>query len=392
MFQRITGATIGLAVLCASSAAMADDVRVFVMAGQSNMVGYGEGAELPANLASQADVLYDHFNPGERAGGSYVGSASTDFGPLSPKGSEVLYGPEITFGATIKGQLPGETVAIVKMAASGSNIVEHWARGVPEDGEYPEKSQLYHALLGTLDSGTYGPATDNELAFPNEATRLDAALARLQGAGHNASLGCFLWVQGENESGWNAAFSYDEKLSGLIGALREDLGRPDLPVVIARTASQTGQAAGGPSPDANLAAVRAAQEGFVAADEHATLVDMDDLPGAGDNLHFTSDGYKMLGERLATACAGELDITPSTSSTSTGAGGGGESGATVGSGSGPTSGAGAGGADGAGGSDDGDTEEDRGGCSVGAASSASGSLLFVGLALFGVRRRKTAKR
>ncbi len=360
------------------------------MSGQSNMVGYGEGAELPANLASQADVLYDHFNPAERAGGGYAGSTSTDFGPLQPKGSGGWYGPEITFGAAIKGQLPGETVAIVKMAASGSNIVEHWARGVAQDGKYPEKSQLYHALLGTLDSATYGPATDNELAFPNEATRLDAALARLQSAGHNASLGCFLWVQGENESGWNAAFSYDETLNGLVSALREDLERPDLPIVVARTAIQTGQAAGGPAPDANLAAVRAAQEAFVAADEHAALVDMDDLPGAGDNLHFTSEGYRMLGDRLATACLGELDITPSTSTTSStgtsGAGGGGESGTTVGSGSGSTSGAG--GANGSGGSDDGDAaDDDGGGCSVGATSAAPGSMLLVGLLLLGLRRR-----
>ena len=68
---------------------MADDVRVFVMSGQSNMVGFGEGAELPADLASQADVLYDHFNPAQRTGESYAGSASTDFGTGDKVKSEV---------------------------------------------------------------------------------------------------------------------------------------------------------------------------------------------------------------------------------------------------------------------------------------------------------------
>lgn len=268
------------------------------------------------SLASQADVLYDFFNPASRIGGDYAGTTSTEWEALTPKGVGGWHGPEITFAAAVKAALRGERTAVVKVAAAGSNIVEHWARGAAPDSEYPEKSQLYHALLGKRDSAEHSRANDNALFYPAEATRLDAALERLTERGDSYRLGCVLWVQGENESTWSAAFEYEAKLSGLVSALREDMGEPQLPFVIGRTALQTGQAMGGPVPDANLAAVRAAQEAAAANDTYIELVDMDDLPGAGDNLHFAPAGYRTLGERLAAACLAILDIEPGGPTTS----------------------------------------------------------------------------
>lgn len=315
MLRRFAAAA-SIAVLSVTWVAEAEEVRVFILAGQSNMAGHGLAAELPNDLASQPDVLYDHFNSTSRTGGDYAGTTSTDWEPLAPKGTGAWYGPEVTFGARIKALLGGERAAIVKLASSGTSVTEHWARGAPADLQHPVKSQLYHALLGALDSATYGAETHNELLFPAERTRLDAALARLGSAGHSHRLGCLVWVQGESESGTDAAFGYQPALTGFISDVRADLGEPDLPVVLGRIAAQTGASRGGPYPDDNLAAVRAAQEAVADADPRVDWVDMDDLPGLGDHLHFDGEGHRMLGERLADSCAALLDEPPASNATS----------------------------------------------------------------------------
>ncbi len=394
MRQRSVHALALIASLSVPSVALAEDVRVFILAGQSNAVGYGEGADLPAALANQTDVLYDFFNPASRSDPDYANTASLDWEPLTPKGVGQWYGPEITFADQIKAALPDRRTAVVKVAAGGTNIREHWERGLPSDQKYPDKSQLFHSLMGTLDSAEYSEANGNPLLYASEPTRLDNALDRLATRGDNVEFGCFLWVQGENEAGWNAAFTYEEKLTGLIAAVREDLGTPELPFILGRTALQQGQAQGGPSPDANLAAVRAAQEAVAAADPFVEWVDMDDLPGAGDSFHFATEGYQLLGERLATACA---DLVQPGSG---GSGAGGSGSGAGGEGGAPSGGASAGGAESGGGGSDtsGPTSTssgansdsaDGGGCSHSGQSPSSHFLLAaVGLlGVLGLRRR-----
>jgi len=46
--------------------------------------------------------------------------------------------------------------------------------------------------------------------------------------------------------------------------------------------------------------VRQAQEAVAKADPLVTWVDCDDLNGPKNGLHYTGDGYRLLGERFAT--------------------------------------------------------------------------------------------
>lgn len=324
--------------LIAATARSAPPVSVVVLAGQSNMVGYGDGTLLPPELASQPDVWYDHFNPAARDGGEYAGATSQGWEPLGPRGSLSHYGPEITLGAGLADELPDRRIAIVKMAMGGTNIPEHWARGLAADPAYPSKSQLYHALFGARDSATYA-APDNPLSYPGEVTRLDHALERLDAAGETWALGCFVWMQGENEAGWSAAFQYGDRLAALVAAVRDDLGAPALPVVVGRISDNLYAKNGGPlSPDqaANIDAVRQAQVDFGENDGHAAWIDTDDLPARpGDPYHFDDDGYRTLGERFAIACAALIGV---------GGGGGGAGGAGGAGGTDSAGGAAAGGA------------------------------------------------
>ncbi|WP_437615643.1 sialate O-acetylesterase [Sorangium sp. So ce834] len=354
-----------------SASAAAQPVKLFVLAGQSNMVGFGVGTALPAELQSQPDVWYDHHNPDAREGGPYAEATSTDWGPLEPKGEARRYGPEITFGHAMATAYPEHRIAIVKLAQGGTNLVDHWGRGLGPDPEVLYKSQLYHALLGKLDSATY--AGDRALRYPDEPTRLDNALARLESEGHDVEIAGLLWMQGENEAGWSAAFTYGDTLRGFIAAIREDLGVPGLPVVLGRISDNLYPANGGPiaaGKEANIDAVRAAQVAVAEEDPRVAWVDTDDFAPrrSDDTWHFDSAAYQLLGDRFAEAYlalvaeAGSPGASSANSAASAGAGGGGgaagASGSTVGAGGG-------GGAAGAGG------EGGAAGASGSAASSAS---------------------
>ncbi|XXX81548.1 sialate O-acetylesterase [Sorangium sp. So ce134] len=357
-----------------SASAMAQPVKVFVLAGQSNMVGFGVGASLPAELQSQPDIWYDHYNPDAREGGPYAAATSADWGPLEPKGEARRYGPEITFGRAMAEAFPEHRIAIVKVAQGGTNLVDHWGRGLGPDPEVLYKSQLYHALLGKLDSATY--AGDRALRYPDEPTRLDSALARLESEGHDVEIAGLLWMQGENEAGWAAAFSYGDTLRAFLAAIREDLGVPGLPVVLGRISDNLYPANGGPiaaGKEANIDAVRAAQVAVAEEDPRVAWVDTDDFtPRRPDDAwHFDSAAYQLLGQRFADAYVALVDETgspsaPSASSAaSAGAGGGG--GAAAGSGGSAASASGAASA-GAGG---GGAAAGSGGSAASSASSAA---------------------
>ncbi|WP_437931415.1 sialate O-acetylesterase [Sorangium sp. So ce291] len=324
-------------VMSLSASAMAQPVKVFVLAGQSNMVGFGVGADLPPELRSQPDIWYDHYNPDAREGGPYASATSTDWGALEPKGDARRYGPEITFGRAVAAAFPEQRIAIVKVAQGGTNLVDHWGRGLPPDPEVLYKSQLYHTLLGSLDSATY--TGDRALLYPDEVTRLDGALARLESEGHDVEIAALIWMQGENEAGWSAAFRYGDALRGFIAAAREDLRVPDLPVVLGRISDNLYPANGGPiaaGREANIDAVRAAQVAVADEDPRVAWVDTDDFtPRAPDDAyHFDSAAYQVLGQRFADAyialASGESTSSASSTSSAGSAGAGGAS-ATAGS-------------------------------------------------------------
>ncbi|WP_437593549.1 sialate O-acetylesterase [Sorangium sp. So ce1000] len=340
-------------VMSLSAPAIAQPVKVFVLAGQSNMVGYGVGDDLPFDLRSQPDIWYDHYNPDAREGGPYAAATSTDWGPLEPKGEDHRYGPEITFGRAIAAAYPEHRIAIVKVAQGGTNLVDHWGRGLAPDPEALYKSQLYHALLGELDSATY--EGDRALRYPEEVTRLDGALARLESEGQAYEIAALVWMQGENEAGWSAAFTYGDTLRGFIAAIRQDLGVPALPVVLGRISDNLYPANGGPiaaGKEANIDAVRAAQVTVAEEDPRVAWVDTDDFTARrpDDTWHFDSAAYQRLGERFADAYLalvrdeGASSASSASSAASAGAGGGGatagSSGSTAATGSAASAGGG----------------------------------------------------
>ncbi|MEM1349981.1 MAG: sialate O-acetylesterase [Myxococcota bacterium] len=205
-------------------------LKVFVLAGQSNMVGAGqvnanpdhnggagsleqlvkspETAEEFRHLVDEDgawrvrdDVYVNYF---ERDGGLTVGYGSN--------GDTI--GPELGFG-TVVGDHFDEPVLLIKVAWGGKSLAQDFRPPSRGDAPGPYYTQLFdqvRAVLGDLEAHVPGYA------------------------GQGYELAGFGWHQGWNDR-VNQAFNdeYEENLAAFIRDLRAELEVEDLPFVIAET-------------------------------------------------------------------------------------------------------------------------------------------------------------
>ena len=119
-------------------------LRVFIMAGQSNM----EGADAHANRideypvfkgagAPQADVLFTSLTFQETSG-------SALWRPLAPGDS---FGPEITFARKLK-RSGMDSIAIIKSAVGGTTVAFDWNPAAPTNGNRPAGTPRGFILSG----------------------------------------------------------------------------------------------------------------------------------------------------------------------------------------------------------------------------------------------------
>jgi hypothetical protein len=109
----------------------------------------------------------------------------------------------------------------------------------------------------------------------------------------------FCWMQGERDAREQLSAAYADAMQQLIANLRRDLEQPEMNFVIGRLSDF------GKSDNAHWQQVREAQVEVAAGDKHGAWVDCDDLNdkqrnGATYNdLHYTKEGYELLGRRYA---------------------------------------------------------------------------------------------
>jgi hypothetical protein len=107
----------------------------------------------------------------------------------------------------------------------------------------------------------------------------------------------FCWMQGERDAKEKLAAAYGDALKQLIANLRRDLKQPDMNFVIGRLSDYL------KADNAPWQAVRKAQVDLAKSDPRGAWVDCDDLNdkernGAKfDDLHYTPQGYELLGRR-----------------------------------------------------------------------------------------------
>jgi hypothetical protein len=253
-------------ILCWTSTSSAAPLRVFVLAGQSNMSTGGAIADLPTEPIDfrqpQTDVPY-HFwiNQGDL-------HIAPDWSPLRalwPGYVGTTYASELTFGRAMADALPDEQIAIIKVAQGGTDLQNDWH-----------------------------PSGENGTLYRTMIDHVALALSQLEEQGHDPLISGFVWVQGEGDANnVTKATEYEQNLNTLVSSLRSDWGVIDLPVVFNLLHINAAK------PATALAAIRQSQTNVAANDPLALLVNIDDLSLKGDFIHFTSQTHLELGYRFA---------------------------------------------------------------------------------------------
>ncbi len=185
--------------------------------------------------------------------------------------------PDISFTPAVEAAFGKENVIVVKNAKGGQPIRRWYKKWKPSQGNQPRVTgDLYDVLMKMVDEALGGEK-------PASVT--------------------FIWMQGERDAKDSNGDVYAASLRGLIDQLAADLGRKDVNFVIGRLSDfDMGNTKW---PDWTM--VREAQVDVADADPRGAWVDTDDLnDGTNEkgrriknNLHYSVDGYKILGERFA---------------------------------------------------------------------------------------------
>ena len=186
----------------------AGPTQLFILSGQSNMVGWGNSLELDSVARFGHDNRLVMFEGGEWRNLKPFQSPST----RQREGwniAEHTFGPEIGFAHALAAARPDKRIGIVKQAVGGTGIMA-WA---------PEWNEADAALT---NDARKGPLYKELIA--------KALAAKKTG---NVELRGFLWLQGGKDMiAMETAERYAENLKTLVAAVRRDLGAPRLPVLV----------------------------------------------------------------------------------------------------------------------------------------------------------------
>lgn len=270
--------------------------QLYLLAGQSNMEGYGRVSDLePGLLGPIPGAVIFH---GNRAADATPADGRGVWEPLAAghgAGFESdgtrnhhsdRFGPELSFARRLLELNPGARIAIVKYALGGTPI------DVEASSGFASWDPEIHASGGGNQLGHATAALERALAWTDIDS--DGRPDRLEPAG-------IVWMQGESDADATAkiALRYGDNLAGVMSALRRALGDATLPVVIGRI-SDSGQDDDGRVWD-HGELVRRAQAQFTADDDNAVLVTSTDGYAYSDPWHYDSAGFLDLGARFAEA-------------------------------------------------------------------------------------------
>ncbi len=182
--------------------------QMFILSGQSNMVGWGNSLNLDSVVRFGHDNRLVMFDGGEWRN-------LKPFQKPSQKQregwniTERTFGPEIGFAHAIAKAWPDKRIGIVKQAVGGTGIMA-WA---------PEWDEADADLTNDAHKG------------PLYKELINKALAAKKAG--DVEIRGFLWLQGGKDMiAMKTAERYAENLKALVEAVRRDLDTPRLPVLI----------------------------------------------------------------------------------------------------------------------------------------------------------------
>ncbi len=192
--------------------------------------------------------------------------------------------PQLGFEPETEKLFPGAEVATIKVARGGQPI-RLW---VTEWNEIAKKHNLDSTSPGTK---YYEPILDQ--------------FKKLLEKHPEPTSVTFCWMQGERDAKEKLSAAYGDALTTLVANLRRDLKQPKMNVVIGRLSDF--------STTDHWNTVRDAQVALAKKDPRGAWVDCDDLNNKEKNgvqrndLHYTKEGYELLGRRYARQAKALID-------------------------------------------------------------------------------------
>jgi|GEM_PF-514499 len=272
-------------------------IKVFILAGQSNMVGFGNvedgatGAGTIGSLrylaANNDNTEYDYFDftsllvgPNDTAsafanrsdvkvwwrngGNGNLGGpiGKGDLGPPYQGRDSGKIGPEFGFGQIIGNYYASDDVLIIKCAWGGRDLAEKFRGPSAVSKRGGQVGEFYSATINQTREVLNNLGTE----FP-------------EWSGRGYEIVGFAWHQGFNDR-INPSFSaeYKDNLPDLIDDVREVFNKPNLPFVVASTGMETGPAEAAPYP--GYSAVEKAQLWVAGVAKPANVLSTDTRPFA----------------------------------------------------------------------------------------------------------------
>ena len=221
---------LALALVDLSSALAEDRVKVFILAGQSNMEGHGRVAANPKANEGKGSLEWlakntqtaPRFKHLVDDSGMWIARGDVQIWYLGRTGNltpgfgvrQGYIGPELGFGHVV-GEACDEPVLLIKLAWGGKSLAK--------DFRPPSSGGDVGPFYGELLKLAAEVLNDAQTLFPQYTD------CQLELAG-------FGWHQGWNDR-VNQGFNdeYEQNLANFIRDVRKDLGVPNLPFVIAET-------------------------------------------------------------------------------------------------------------------------------------------------------------
>lgn len=233
---------------------------VFILIGQSNMVGWTESlfSELPDWLKVKPVQVEFHQHGRKMEFNQQTGGR---------------IGPEVSFTKYLAAWYPGRKIRVVKLAVGGTSIYD-WAR-------LWNPRLSFRMTESTIQSSLY--------ALLKQQITVSQVLT--QGNTVNA----FVWMQGERDARYPlAADAYLGNLKAFITDLRREYASPNAAFILGRINPPKAQH---PAVDV----LRKAQEIVTTQMPRTVWVSTDDLSKAADQIHYDTLGEVGLGRSFAYA-------------------------------------------------------------------------------------------
>ena len=214
--------------------------RVYIMAGQSNMMGRAKTHYLPPTYRKTPNNVKFFYQGRERKLAQYA-----------------YFGPEVSFAHNVARAFPQDQHIIIKHVATGSSV-QQWLPG----------QRLYQALLRQI-----------KFSLKIDNPRIEAVI----------------WMQGENDARTRAkAVQYAPRLTRFINSLRKDLNAANSQFVLGEISPED-------KAFPMVEVVQQQQRKVSAQVRNTQLVPTQGLGKIFDHVHFSAPGQMELGRRFAQA-------------------------------------------------------------------------------------------